>query len=59
MVVGAAECELVDDGAESLVGAGLEVLDGLAGGVGLLVVVLGFVPATGEDGGPDQGPVAV
>ncbi|MBW8735579.1 MAG: hypothetical protein JF621_00040 [Streptomyces turgidiscabies] len=40
---------------EGVVGGCLEVLDGLAGGVGLVGVVLRFVPAPCDDGGPDEG----
>ncbi len=38
-----------------LVVGGLEVLDGVAGGFGLLGVASGLVPASGEDHGPDKG----
>ncbi|MFL4905235.1 hypothetical protein ACJ6WF_19100 [Streptomyces sp. MMS24-I2-30] len=47
--------EAVEDGRERMVCGGLEVLEGLAGGFGLLGVVLRFVPAGGDDRGPDKG----
>ncbi|MGW1277910.1 hypothetical protein ACWD4V_13250 [Streptomyces tsukubensis] len=52
---GAAVFECGDLGSEGPIGGGLEVLDGSAGGVGLVGVTLRFVPASGEDRGPDEG----
>lgn len=48
-------CEFGERRGEGAVGGCLEVLDGLAGGVGLVGVVLRFVPAPSDDGGPDEG----
>ncbi len=47
--------EAVEDGREGVVGGGLKVVEGLAGGVGLVGVMLRFVPAGGDDRGPDDG----
>jgi hypothetical protein len=48
-------CEFGERRSEGTVSCRLEVLDGLAGGVGLVGVILCFMPAPGDDGGPDQG----
>ncbi|MDQ1018328.1 hypothetical protein QFZ43_004877 [Streptomyces afghaniensis] len=52
---GWAGCEFGERRGEGVVGGCLEVLDGLAGGVGLVSVVLRLVPAPSDDGGPDEG----
>lgn len=54
-LLGRPGCEFGERRGEGAVGGCLEVLDGLAGGVGLVCVVLRFVPAPGDDGGPDEG----
>lgn len=46
--------ELGEDRCEGGVGDGLEVGEGSLGGVGLVGVVLCFVPAGGDDRGPDE-----
>jgi hypothetical protein len=51
---GRAGCEFGKRRGECAVGGCLEVLDSLAGGVGLVGVVLRFVPAPGNDGGPGE-----
>lgn len=48
-------CEFGQCRGESTVGGRLEVLDSVAGGVGLVSVALRLMPAPGDDGGPDQG----
>ncbi|MBX7550401.1 hypothetical protein K1Y78_20670 [Streptomyces sp. tea 10] len=48
-------CEFGKRRGEGTVRDCLEVLDGLAGGVGLVGVVLRLVPAPSDDGGPDDG----
>lgn len=48
-------CEFDERRGECAVSGRLKVLDGLAGGVGLVGVVLRFVPAPGDDSGPDEG----
>lgn len=47
--------EAVDDRDEGVVGGCLEVVQGLAGGFGLVGVVPCLVPAGGDDRGPDEG----
>ena len=47
--------EAVEDGCEGVAGGGLEVVEGLAGGFGLVGMVVRFVPAGGDDRGPDEG----